>query len=374
MSSIKVKLKTKPDRQYTIFVERDFSTRISWFLKHRFPKSACVIITDSTVRKLYGEKLHSLLRKEGRKVFIFSVPPGEASKSQKHKTIIEQKMLQLRLDRRTVVIALGGGVPGDLAGFIAATYMRGIPYLQVPTTLLSMVDSSIGGKTGIDTPQGKNLIGAFWQPEAVFIGLDCLETLSQEQFKNGLVEAIKMFATSDSLSFKYVEKNIDALLRRGRKAVEIVVKNAIKIKARVVGRDEREGGERMVLNFGHTIGHALEKISKYKILHGYAVALGMLVEAGVAEQTGKLPKADRLRLEDILIGKMGIKPAYLRATQIRAIINNVGGDKKAVDGMPRYVLLERIGSVYAPKDRFVHPIKDRIVVEILREIKLADKI
>ncbi|MDP9249649.1 MAG: 3-dehydroquinate synthase [bacterium] len=373
MTNIPVKLKTKPSAPYTIFIGRDFGKSISGFLKKNFSESACVIITDNKVRKLYGEKLQRLLGKNGRTVFLFSIPSGETSKNQKYKTIIEQKMLRLRLDRQTVIVALGGGVPGDLAGFIAATYMRGIPYIQVPTTLLAMVDSSIGGKTGIDTPQGKNLIGALWQPEAVFIGLECLRTLHLEQFKNGLVEAVKMFATSDSRSFNYVEKNIAALLGRDEQTVKIVVKNAIRIKVRIVARDERENGERMTLNFGHTIGHALEKISKYKILHGYAVAAGMLVEAGAAQSIGLLPASDYLRLRKLLVGRMGVslKPLTYRTGQI---MTSVGNDKKAVKGRPRYVLLKKIGEVQVEKNRFAHPVKDAVVDEVLRKIKLTAKI
>ena len=374
MTNIQGKLQRKQNAPYTIFIDRDFSKGIIRFLKTKFPKSACVIITDNKVRKLYGEKLLRLLRKNGKKVFLFSVPPGERSKSQKCKTIIEEKMLRLRLDRQTVVIALGGGVLGDLAGFIAATYMRGIPYLQVPTTLLAIVDSSIGGKTGIDTRQGKNLIGAFWQPEAVFIGLQCLDTLPQEQFKNGLVEAVKMFATSDAPSFHYVEKNIDALLGRNRKVVTTVVKNAIKIKARIAARDERESGERMILNFGHTVGHALEKTSKYKILHGYAVALGILVEAGVSQSIGKLREPDSLRLRKILIDKIGISLKPLRTYKTREIMKSVGSDKKVLNGKPHYVLLRRIGEVHMQKNKFAHPVKDTIVADVVKKLKLTGKI
>ena len=308
MKKINVKLKTKALISYPIFIDCDFSERIAVFLKKEFPESACVIITDGTVRKLYGEKLLRLLKKTDRKVFLFTVAQGERSKNQKNKTAIEEKMLRLRLDRKTVIIALGGGVPGDLGGFIAATYMRGIPYVQIPTTLLAMVDSSIGGKTGIDTPQGKNLIGAFWQPQAVFIGLNCLTTLPQKHLKNGLFEAIKMFATSDAASFRNVGKNIGALLNRNTKILTQVVRSAVEIKSGFISRDEHESGERMTLNFGHTIGHALERLSGYRMLHGYAIALGMLAEAGMARELGILEARDFLRLRSVLVDKMKLDP------------------------------------------------------------------
>lgn len=370
MKPLKIQLNKVKNQSYSIFIERDFSKPIRNFLQKEFPKSTCVIITDETVKKLYGEKLFILLKKNGRKVFLLSIPDGELSKNQKNKTIIEEKMLKLHIDRQAVIIALGGGVVGDLAGFIAATYMRGIPYIQVPTTLLAMVDSSMGGKTGIDTPQGKNLIGAFWQPRAIFIDLKCIESLSHKQFKNGLVEAVKMFITSDLKSFNYVEKNIDSLLDKEAEVIKKVVKNAMQIKTRIVGRDEREDGERMILNFGHTIGHSLEKLSQYKMLHGYAVALGIIIESRFSVDAGKLSESDYLRIKRLLVDKIGIDLKELRAYKAEEILNHTKNDKKTKSGKSQYVLLKKIGEVYANKNIFVHHIKDTAVVRVLKKIKL----
>lgn len=375
MQQIKIKINNTQDYSYPIFIESDFFKEIIKFLHKKFPESTCVIVTDKTVEKLYGKKLRALIKKSGRKVFLFSIPPGEKSKNQKNKTIIEEKMLKEHIDRQSIIIALGGGVVGDLAGFIAATYMRGISYIQVPTTLLAMVDSSIGGKTGIDTPQGKNLVGSFWQPEVVFIDFRYLETLPQKQFINGLIEAIKMFITSDANSFLYVEKNIDKLLCREQKILKNVVKNTVAIKARIVERDERDEGKgRMILNFGHTIGHVLEKLSQYKMLHAYAVALGIIVEARLAVNIGNLGELDYLRIKKLLINKLGINLKYLRAYKPEEIIYNIKSDKKNKNGKPHYVILKGIGEVNTQKNIFAHPIENARVVHVLKKIRLENKI
>ncbi len=346
---------------------------IKIFLRKKFPDSTRVIITDHIVKKLYGEKLRALLQQGGHKVFLFSVPAGEQSKNQKYKTMIEEAMLEARIDRQSIIVALGGGVVGDLAGFIAATYMRGIPYIQVPTTLLSMVDSSIGGKTGIDTPQGKNLIGAFWQPQAIFVDLKFTEKLSQKQYIDGLLEAIKIFITSDAKNFAYAEKNIDSLLARDRKVLARVVKNAIRLKTNIVARDEKENGERMILNFGHTIGHALEKSSRYKMTHGHAVGLGVIVESRLSMEVGKLAPKDYSRIAELLIGKMGVEPNILQTYQTKEILEKTKNDKKRKDGQTRFVLLEKIGKVKVKKNTFAHPVSDTIVARVLAKVKLAKR-
>lgn len=370
MEQIKIKINNVKNHSYPIFIESDSFKDIINFLGKKFPESACVIITDKTVERLYGEKLRALLKKSGRKVFLFSISPGEKSKNQKNKTIIEEKMLKERVDRQSVIIALGGGVVGDLAGFIAATYMRGISYIQVPTTFLAMVDSSFGGKTGINTAQGKKLVGSFWQPEAVFIDFKYLETLPQKQFINGLIEAVKMFITSDADSFSYAERNINKLLGRDRQVIKNVVKNAILIKAPIVEKDERDTGERAILNFGHTIGHAFEKLGKHKILHGYAVALGVIVEADISASIGQLKRLDYLRIKEFMTEKVGIDLKHFRAYSPREIIDNMKSDKKNKNGKPHYVILKEIGKVNTRKNIFAHPIENATVIRVLKKIAL----
>ena len=259
------------------------STWQSWLGKYCSSKQV-VIITDKIVEKLYASEFAKQLGHDGYKVLLLSIAPGEESKVQNVKEYLELEMLKAKYDRHTLLIAIGGGVIGDLSGFVAATYLRGIKYIQVPTTLLAMIDSSVGGKTAINTPYGKNLIGAFWQPQMVVMDIDLLASLPKVQLINGLVEAIKIFLTSDKEGFAYTKRHLDKILRHDMAKLQSVIRRAVSLKAHIVSEDEREENLRMILNFGHTIGHAIEKINDFKILHGYAVALGILVEAKIAEQ------------------------------------------------------------------------------------------
>lgn len=360
-----------------------------------------MIITDKTTKKLFGLKLAKNLSRQKIKTILLSVPDGESSKTQKFKTYLEQEMLKARCDRQTVILALGGGVVGDLAGFVAATYMRGIPYIQLPTTLLAMVDSSLGGKTGIDTPQGKNLIGAFWQPLAVAADVNCLKNLPQKQLINGLFEAIKKFLTSDAETFTFMEKHLNRVIARRsaaddeaisskkkiastyakpsadksdalamtleKKVLTEIIGRAIKIKTAVFGRDEKETGERMVLNFGHTIGHALEKLSLYKIPHGYAVGMGMLAEAKIALNLGILPASDFRRIEEI-INLLGINTKMINKWKTANIIKQTLMDKKSKNGKARYVLLEKIGKAHVKNNQFAHFVDEKSIKKTLLSI------
>jgi 3-dehydroquinate synthase len=291
-----------------------------------------IIITDHTTKKLFGSKV----QKQYRNAKIISVEPGEKSKSREQKAKIEDKMISLGCNRQTKIIALGGGVIGDLAGFTAATYMRGIPYIQIPTTLLAMVDSSVGGKTAIDTKHGKNLIGAFHQPEKTIIDISYLKTLPKRHMINGLVEAIKMFITSDKRSFRFVQKNLDKILEKDPKTLESLISRAVKIKKKVVKRDEKEKGLRAILNFGHTVGHAIELLSNYKMDHGHAVALGILAEARMA----KISKRNYKKIEELL-NRLGFDPKELKKFKKKDLLNAMKSDKKGQN----YVRIKRIGKV-----------------------------
>ena len=335
--------------------------RVPKFIKKEFPGSTCVLITDHTVKKLYGNILLKELRKMNIKTFLLSVPPGERSKTQKQKTELEERMLALGADRKTVIIALGGGVVGDLAGFIAATFMRGIPYVQVPTTLLAMVDSSIGGKTGINTEGGKNTIGAFWNPVAVFADVDTLKTLPVSHIAHGLAEAIKMFTTSNEKSFVFVQKNIKKALDKDKSVLKNIITQAIQIKRGIVTKDMHETGERMILNFGHTIAHALEKESGYTMPHGHAVALGMLVES-------ELSGMQTEHLHRLLTVGLGFKQSEFRSFNVKRLVRATKGDKKSAHGKVRYVLLEKIGKVRKNGKNFVHEINDQKVEQTIRKL------
>ena len=363
-SHIRVAIPSLKDRSYDLTIGRALTSDIVNAVRSLRP-SACVVITDSHVGKPHAIELKNRLARDIPKTILLTIPHGERSKNQKIKTVLEHAMLKHQCGRDAVIVALGGGVVGDLAGFVAATYMRGIPYIQVPTTMLAMLDSSIGGKTGIDTPYGKNMIGAFWQPHAVIIDANYLRTLPIAQIDAGLLEAVKMFMALEPSSialaqtFHATHRIQDALP---------VIKHAVALKAAIVSRDETEQGERMVLNFGHTIGHALEKLSGYRIHHGLAVGLGVLVESKIAQIVGVLSEKDFEHIQEILHDwnlPMDVLDRY-SPSQIIAATKN---DKKARAGTPRYVLLEKLGKVYIHGKKFAHPVSDAIGKQSIKFIR-----
>ncbi|HMD14238.1 MAG TPA: 3-dehydroquinate synthase, partial [Bacteroidota bacterium] len=264
----------------------------------RFPESKKFIITDSNVRRLYGRKLIRMLHQPLR--HLLAVPAGEKSKSRKIKDLLENKLLQHHADRHSIIIALGGGMIGDLAGFVAATLFRGIPLIQIPTSLLAQVDSSVGGKVAIDHPLGKNLLGAFHQPRQVYIDVSVLKTLPDREFRSGLAEVIKYGAILDADFFKYIERNHQKILKRNHVVLTTMIQRCCELKRNVVQKDERESGLRKILNFGHTFGHAIETLSQYRLLHGEAISIGMVLEAKLSTRITNLPLADLIRLESIL--------------------------------------------------------------------------
>jgi len=364
--TIKINLAPKKT-SYDIIVGQGFFENFFDYIKDIKNINHYAIITDSTVKKLYGLNLLSQLKskfKKKLKVDLLSFPAGEASKSQSVKTKLENQIFEKKCGRDTLIIALGGGVVGDLAGFIASTYMRGIPYVQVPTSLLAMVDSSVGGKTGINTSYGKNLIGAFWQPKKVIADIDCIENLPQKEFVNGLIEAIKMFFTHDAKMVDYCIQNKKKILKKDPKIIQQIITKAIQIKAGVVTRDECEANERMTMNFGHTICHAIEKINNYKIMHGYAVGLGIIVEAKISELLGLLSKQSYQLIENIIID-LGINRNDLKNYKTQDIIKLIKIDKKARNNKPLFVLLNDIGKVYKKNCNFAHYVDDKIVKKAL---------
>ncbi len=358
MPKIKVKLKRIQDNSYEVNIGSGLD------IKKLLPRaSRYVIISDSKVVKLYGEKMLKELKIKYQADLVF-FSTGEKNKNREIKTRLEDQLIKLGCGRDTLIIALGGGVVGDLAGFVSATYMRGISYIQIPTTLLAMVDSSVGGKTAIDTPQGKNLIGAFWQPKKVVIDLDYLDTLPQEHLINGLIEAIKMFLTHDRQMFDYVEKNLAKILEKDKTVLQKIIDRAVKIKIAVVERDETEKNERVVLNFGHTIGHAIESISGYKLLHGYAVALGMLVEARMSKEVGVLSANSYERIKDLL-SRLDINTKMVKRYNIKNIVRVLLVDKKNLHGKNRFVLLKDLGKTYIKNKEYVHQVNNKLVEQCL---------
>jgi 3-dehydroquinate synthase len=340
-----------------------------WLWKMKSDISSIVIITDNSVKKHYAHTLLRSLEKLKIKTLLLSFPAGEKSKNQKTKQYLEEKMLRHACDRNTMILALGGGVVGDIAGFTAATYMRGISYIQIPTTLLAMVDSSVGGKTAIDTQYGKNLIGAFWQPQAVIADIQCLNTLSRKQLINGLIEAIKIFITNDAESFYYTQRNLQKILNKDENVLKKIINRAVEIKASIVEKDEKEkSGERMICNFGHTIGHAIEMLSDYKILHGFAVGLGILVEAKISQLRGLLDEEQYNQIQSLL-SELGVTMDQLKKFDINQILKATILDKKSKSGKAQYVLVEGIGRVHVKQNKFAHPVTDRIVRQAVQSEK-----
>lgn len=326
----------------------------------REDKRRIAIIADTTTRGLFAGRIARALKRAGRSVEVLSFSSGEHSKNMKVVARLQHELLKKRFGRDTLIIALGGGVVGDVAGFVAATYLRGVPYIQMPTTLLAMVDSSVGGKVGVDTKYGKNMIGAFYQPHAVVADLSFVSSLSKEQIVNGLIEAVKKFMTSERTSLSLPQKLDPKHPLKSSRTLQEVVYRSVRIKARVVMYDEEEKNERRVLNFGHTVGHAIEFLSNYKLPHGFAVGYGILVETKISELLGILSPKERLAVTAYL-ERLGIEPSALRKYPISKVLRAIKGDKKTRRGIPHYVLLKSLGSVYTKGGQYAHPVPERIV-------------
>lgn len=351
-----------------LLIGNDMMPSIEVFLRGSiYQDYKLVIITDHHVRRLYGEMLKSALEKQGHQVLLLSFPAGEKFKTVKTKERLEHQMLQHHCGRETLILALGGGVVGDVAGFVAATYMRGVPYCQLPTTLLAMVDSSIGGKTGINNSYGKNLIGAFWQPRAVIINFDFLKTLLQQELKNGLVEMVKIFLTNDAALFYMTQERLEELLAGERRVLEQCITAAIKMKIKIVEQDEHDKKERLILNFGHTVGHALEKVSHYKISHAHAVALGILVETKISELLGICTAAD-VAVITHFFQRLQIKTDILKKLKFLNILKAIKSDKKTEKNFARCILLRHIGAIERSGGKVVHPVEDSLLFEALQKM------
>ncbi|MCM2549554.1 3-dehydroquinate synthase [Burkholderia glumae] len=330
------------DRAYPIHIGDGLIGRTELFAPH-IKGAAVTIVTNTTVDPLYGDALRAALAPLGKQVDTVVLPDGESYKQWETLNLIFDGLLGSRADRRTTLIALGGGVVGDMTGFAAACYMRGVPFIQVPTTLLSQVDSSVGGKTGINHPLGKNMIGAFYQPQAVIADIDVLRTLPARELAAGIAEVIKTGAIADSAFFDWIEANVEALNRRDPAALAEAVRRSCEIKASVVAADEREGGLRAILNFGHTFGHAIEAGLGYgEWLHGEAVGCGMVMAADLSVRVGRLDDAARQRLNRVIAAAhLPVRAPDLGAGRYLELMQV---DKKAEAGAIKFILLDRIGA------------------------------
>ncbi len=330
--------------------ERSYEIRIGYGISKEPAVAApvienrkCLLVSDSNVFPLYGERVLEILRKNGAsnvESVVFTA--GEESKNLETILTICRKAAQANLDRKSILVALGGGVTGDMAGFSAAIYMRGIRFIQIPTTLLAMVDSSVGGKTGVDIPEGKNLIGAFHQPDGVFIDTEFLNTLPSRQYLCGMAEIIKTAAILDPVFFDLLETNVELIRARDKDFTAEMIARCCALKADVVAQDEKESGLRAILNFGHTFGHAFECRADYTLPHGEAVAVGMVLAARLSAARGLLSGGDAERLTRLIrgVGLPVVPPAGHSSAEI---IETMFKDKKTMNGILRFVLLNAIG-------------------------------
>lgn len=348
------------ERSYPIYIGKNLLAQPEYFLPHIKGKKV-VIVTNQVVAELYLGKLEQTLANFQPDSVV--LPDGESFKDWQTLQLIFDAMLEKKHDRSSTIVALGGGVIGDMAGFAAACYQRGINFIQVPTTLLSQVDSSVGGKTGINHPLGKNMIGAFYQPQAVVIDLASLGTLPPREFSAGMAEVIKYGLIYDEEFLAWLENNIDLLMAQDLQALGYAIERSCAIKAQVVAQDERESGLRAILNLGHTFGHAIETEQGYgNWLHGEAVAAGTLMALYMSQKIGWLT-AEQVKRGCSLLQRAGlpvIPPAQMSAD---TYLRHMQVDKKAKDGKIRLVLLKNIGQAV---------ITDQYPAELLREVLMAD--
>lgn len=334
------------NRSYNISIGRNLLARLGAECARLNLGARCAIISDRHVAPLYAKSVQRSLARAGFDAILITVPAGETAKSLKTVEFCYNQLAKHRLERKSFIVALGGGVVGDLAGFVAATYLRGVAFIQIPTTLLAQVDSSVGGKVGVNLKAGKNLVGAFYQPRLVLCDLDALRSLPSREYRAGLAEVIKYGIIYDGRLFSQLERVLPKLLKRDSKTLADVVARCCEIKADVVGQDETESGLRAILNFGHTIGHALEAISGYgKFLHGEAISIGQIAAAQLSARRLNLPETEVTRITK-LFQRAGLPTAVaLSPSQLHQLFAAMMLDKKVSAGEIKFVLAEKIGRV-----------------------------
>jgi 3-dehydroquinate synthase len=346
------------ERSYSILIGSGILDRVGADLNTLGLGSRISVVTNSVVRPLYGDRVVESLEESGYRVEVLEVPDGEVHKSLASAQRLYDELVDFDMDRTSTILALGGGVIGDLAGFVAATYMRGIHFINLPTTLLAQVDSAVGGKTGVDHSKGKNLIGAFYQPGLVLCDLDVLRTLPEKELLAGMAEVVKYGIILDAGFFSFVETHVQEIMELKADAMTEVVRSSCAAKAAIVEEDERESGRRAILNFGHTLGHAVESLTGYDTyIHGEAVAMGMVASARIALAMKLCDEEVVDRLEKLL-KKIGL-PTELPNLDPETMIRILSHDKKVKDGKVRFVLPEKIGKVV---------IRDDVDPDIIRRI------
>ncbi len=340
------------EREYPIMIDSHWATDFGPVAYDAL--EACdriLVVTNNDVAPLYGDRILTSLRGVGFDAHILVLPEGEDQKTPQTTSKVWDYLIAHDFTRQSALVALGGGVIGDITGFAAATYMRGIRFIQVPTSLLAMVDSSVGGKTGVNHPLAKNIIGAFWQPRLVFIDTEFLKSLPHAEFRSGYAEVIKHGVIRDPEYFQYLEKDHDNIFALDHNALQHIVKGSCEIKSAVVAEDEREGGLRAILNFGHTVGHAVEALAGYgNVRHGEAVAIGMDAAVRVAEKIELLDDENLKTRLDGLIKRAELPTTIPKDLTIEQILHKMMNDKKVRDGRMHFILPEHLGSVVIRND------------------------
>lgn len=364
---VNVTVPATAESSYPIYIGAGLLASLWPEIERRWPNRKAFVVTD--VNLVQAGLVEQLLG--GREVPYFVIdPPGEIAKHIQTITSMVEAMEQAFLGRDTLVVALGGGTVGDIAGFAAAIYKRGVPVVQIPTTTVAQADSSVGGKTGVDSTLSKNAFGCFWHPAAVYIDVQTLATLDDRQYRAGLVESVKHAAIADAGYFDYIENHIDAILARDTGVLEHMAYENCRIKAAVVAEDPTEKNKRRILNYGHTLGHAVESASGFALLHGQAVAIGMIAAGLIETQTG-LVGDDRLKRIRGLLERLG-QPTHIPPDMTKeTLIDLLKRDKKAVGQWPRFVLLEQLGRVWYQNDQWAHEVRPDIVEAIIDQLKAS---
>ncbi|MBO4373520.1 MAG: 3-dehydroquinate synthase [Lachnospiraceae bacterium] len=365
--SDKLFVKTGPDDGYSIYLEKDFSSLPKYMEENGLSGKRMCIVTDSTVNGLYEKDVREALTPLCTRTDTFVFEAGEEHKNLDTVKDLYVFLTERQYDRKDLIVALGGGVVGDLAGFAAATYLRGISFIQIPTTLLSCTDSSIGGKTGVDLDNYKNMVGAFHMPKLVYMNLSTLGTLSARQFASGMAEVIKHGLIKDEAYYEYIVNNFNEINERDGETLEHIVKRSLEIKRDVVEKDPKEQGDRALLNFGHTIGHAIEKYCDLSLLHGECVALGSIAAAYISYKRGSLSTEEFYEIRDMFL------PFFLPITlrddaDPDEILKLTKSDKKMQSGKIRFVLLKKVGKACIDTS-----VTDEEILDGIRQLILSDE-
>jgi len=345
----RIRVRTRPNA-YDVSVGAGLLRRAGREIRRVLPHSGSriFVVTSTNVRRHWGTALEKSLHSARLPYEILERPDGEPAKRLHTVEQLAERLVDARADRKSLLVAFGGGVVGDCAGFLAAIFMRGIPVVQIPTTVVAQVDASIGGKTGVNLHAGKNLIGSFHQPKAVLVDPEILATLDEREFRSGLFESLKCGVIRDRALFDFMERHVTKVLGRDRRALQRVIADSIRVKAQVVSADEKESGLRRILNFGHTIGHALEGATDYShFLHGEAVAWGMIAAAAIAHETGVCRPETAARIPSATLAYGALPPV---PCNVEDVLDRLGADKKAIGGKVHFVLAQKIGKVKITAD------------------------